>query len=686
MDSRTRQKQFMYLLERIGEPLYVSPRGQGKSQVVYSIPQDALEDYEANAMAYLRKTIPSGSDVSVITVNKTATPYDLTPVQVIPRTAVFSYFSPVHQKAADALIKILSSKCQPNLEDYFNACTLCRDAVNPHLWVHAFLSTAIRREDMKGFIIPHLWEITPDLFFEARFLREAHKQSALPVEDRAVVEVPLVFTGFDTNPEHKVAYWREDVGVNSFHWHWHLVNPFTAPRGSIDRQGELFYSAHHEMLGRYNTERISNGLNRVTPIYLQEGSIVEEAYFSKLTVQSGGRNWGVRQENTPIRDIVRIKDPLFPTPTYVTDVRLWSDRIKEAIDAGFALSLDGKKVSLRNDNAIDIVGGEEIGVIGSTNTACRDTIFWRWHTNVDLILQRQKAFMPPYTATDLLLNGVSVSGLEVHTPSLDINTLLTFWMQSDVDLSRGLDFLKTDINNLGPIWARLTHLQHRDFEYHIIVRNSNAKNVTGTVRIFAAPKFDEQGDPLPFDEQRTLFFQMDKFTTTLKHGENLVQRKSIESALTIPWSQTFRQLERSVSSPTGVEAFCGCGWPQNLLVPKGKHGGLSLDFFVMITDWEVDRVNDPRAVGLTESQKAGCVDAAILCGTMGRKVPDAKAMGFPFDRLPAPVANTNVAPVSVAEFIKPYPNMIAKEVKVYHRDVTVLREDGAPTGSRVIRI
>lgn len=70
----------------------------------------------------------------------------------------------------------------------------------------------------------------------------------------------------------------------------------------------------------------------------------------------------------------------------------------------------------------------------------------------------------------LLLNGVSVSGLEVHTPSLDINTLLTFWMQSDVDLSRGLDFLKTDINNLGPIWARLTHLQHRDFEYHIIVR------------------------------------------------------------------------------------------------------------------------------------------------------------------------------------------------------------------------
>lgn len=59
------------------------------------------------------------------------------------------------------------------------------------------------------------------------------------------------------------------------------------------------------------------------------------------------------------------------------------------------------------------------------------------------------------------------------------------------------------------------------------MRNSNAKNVTGTVRIFAAPKFDEQGDPLPFDEQRTLFFQMDKFTTTCKHHNT--KKKSVTS-------------------------------------------------------------------------------------------------------------------------------------------------------------
>lgn len=69
----------------------------------------------------------------------------------------------------------------------------------------------------------------------------------------------------------------------------------------------------------------------------------------------------------------------------------------------------------------------------------------------------------------LLFSGVTISEVEIYTPSLDNDTLLTFWMQSDVDFSRGIDFLKTDVNNMGPIWGRLTHLQHRDFEFQITV-------------------------------------------------------------------------------------------------------------------------------------------------------------------------------------------------------------------------
>jgi len=318
-----------------------------------------------------------------------------------------------------------------------------------------------------------------------------------------------------------------------------------------------------------------------------------------------------------------------------------------------------------------------------TATACRDPIFWRWHYYIELIFRRQKDTLGPYTSAQLLFDEIRVSGVEVRTPSLDTNNLLTFWMQSDVDLSRGLDMQRTDVNSLGPIWARLTHLQHRDFEYHFTVRNGRPTNVTGTVRIFIAPKLDEQGDPLPFFEQRHLFYQLDKYTTVLRPGDNVLERRSVDSALTIPWGQTFRRLERDVATPSGVQAFCGCGWPQHMLISKGKHEGLPMDLFVMVSDWEVDRVHDPKAVGLTDTELAGCQDAVVLCGAFGRKYPDSRAMGYPFDRL-APGGGANTDTTTLADFISPYYNMSSTEVKIFHRDVTLAREGGAAKNARVV--
>ena len=54
-------------------------------------------------------------------------------------------------------------------------------------------------------------------------------------------------------PEQTLAYFREDVGVNSHHFHWHLVYPFMGPEPRFydkDRRGELFYYMHEQMLAR----------------------------------------------------------------------------------------------------------------------------------------------------------------------------------------------------------------------------------------------------------------------------------------------------------------------------------------------------------------------------------------------------------------------------------------------------
>lgn len=93
------------------------------------------------------------------------------------------------------------------------------------------------------------------------------------------------------------------------------------------------------------------------------------------------------------------------------------------------------------------------------------------------------------------------------------NAFQTFWQQSDIDLSRGMDFQPR-----GSVFVRFTHLQHRPFNYRITVNNQNKSNKQGTCRIFLAPKFDERDNPwLLFRDQKNMFIELDKFKVNCKY-------------------------------------------------------------------------------------------------------------------------------------------------------------------------
>lgn len=62
-----------------------------------------------------------------------------------------------------------------------------------------------------------------------------------------------------------------------------------------------------------------------------------------------------------------------------------------------------------------------------------------------------------------------------------------------------------------------------------------------------------------------------------------------------------------------------------MLLPKGNAAGAQYNIFVMLTDYDIDRVDQP------DTQNP-CNDAASFCGLKDQKYPDKRAMGFPFDR------------------------------------------------------
>ena len=73
---------------------------------------------------------------------------------------------------------------------------------------------------------------------------------------KSIIKVPIEIskdrTASDLEPEHRIAYFREDIGINLHHWHWHLVYPFSAPREIVakDRRGEIFFYMHQQIQAR----------------------------------------------------------------------------------------------------------------------------------------------------------------------------------------------------------------------------------------------------------------------------------------------------------------------------------------------------------------------------------------------------------------------------------------------------
>lgn len=104
-----------------------------------------------------------------------------------------------------------------------------------------------------------------------------------------------------------------------------------------------------------------------------------------------------------------------------------------------------------------------------------------------------------------------MTAVQVQSSQGPANVLQTFWQQSDVDLSRGLDYVPR-----GNIFARFTHLQNAEFTYNINVFNSINSQTMGTCRIFLGPRNDERGQPFLFRDQRPLMIELDKFTVACK--------------------------------------------------------------------------------------------------------------------------------------------------------------------------
>lgn len=95
---------------------------------------------------------------------------------------------------------------------------------------------------------------------------------------------------------------------------------------------------------------------------------------------------------------------------------------------------------------------------------------------------------------------------------------------------------------------------------------------------------------------------------------------------------------------------------------------MTFDLFVHITNAATDFV-----AGTAQTQFNQCIPSYIHCGILGQPYPDAKPLGYPFDRRPFttpvqgqdangnPVVN-NVAPTNLEAYVQAVANMATSQV------------------------
>jgi len=565
--------------------------------------------------------------------------------RVLQQKHWFSLFNTRQREEAlmlfDVLMHCKTWHCGMHVAAYF------REKMNEGEFVYALYTAFIHSaKSTKGVVLPPLYEVTPHMFTNSEVIQKAY--SAQMTQTPGLFRMD--FTGSRKNPEQHVAYFGEDIGMNLHHVNWHMDFPFwwdDAYGYHLDRKGELFFWAHHQLTARFDSERLSNHLDMVHELYWDQP--IEEGFAPHTTYRYGGE-FPTRPDSISFADVDGV--------IRVRDLIIHESRIRDAIAHGYITAKDGSHVDIMNAEGIDHLGdiiesslyspniqyygalhneahillGRQSDPHGKFNlppsvmehfeTATRDPAFFRLHKYMDGIFKEHKDLLPPYTAEEIAFSGVHLKDVTIDGP------LETYFEQFEFDLKMGVDSSES-VEEVA-VKATVPRLNHKDFSYNIKIQNDNTES-HAVVRVYLCPRRDNNGIIFSFEEGRWHCIEMDKFWHKLAQGENTIIRKSKDSSVTIPDVPSFASLMQQADAAAlgdgqlHNEAFeHTCGIPNRMLLPKGTPEGMEFALAVAVTDASADQGVDQ--LEKLEHRSHG------QCGIHGEKYPDSKPMGYPLDR------------------------------------------------------
>ncbi|EDS29983.1 arylphorin subunit alpha [Culex quinquefasciatus] len=610
---------------------------------------------------------------------------------LLPKGEVFSIYDEVHREQAIALFHMFYYA--KDWDTFYKTAAWARYYVNEGMFVYALTVAVTHRPDMAGFVLPAPYEIYPYYFINTEVIQKAQQYKMQGYYNMKKVEgvyqsvITTNYTGWylHSNPEQKITYFTEDIGLNTYYYYFHIDYPFWMGGKEFglykDRRGELYLYEHQQILARYYLERLSNDLGHIPEFSwywpVKTGYYPDLQYYNGHSFPNRDNYYFVNREEN-YHDIQEVDD--------------YERRIREVIDRGYLLMADGKKINFTVPEAVDYLGNliqsnpdsydsrfykylsmfsrilmgaavepvEPLQVIPSVlehyESAMRDPAFYQIYKRIIHYYYQFKDHLPSYSYDELYFPGVKVE-------DVSIDKLVTYFDRFDVDVTNAIDvepeaYVEGKYDGFGEIEykpdpvlikARTIRLNHKPFTYKMTVASEKA--VKSVIRVFIGPKFDEFGSQYLLNENRENFYELDYFLYDLVPGKNVITRNSLSFNGYVKDRTSFYELYKKVmlGYTTDVKfpldnTEAHCGFPNRLMLPKGKKGGMPFQFFFMVSPYTAPEV-----------QQYTGFDPVLSCGVgSGARYFDKLPFGYPFDR-------------KIDETYFYVPNMFFEDAIIFHK-------------------
>jgi len=503
------------------------------------------------------------------------------------------------------------------------------------------------------------------------------------------------------NVEFYLNWFREDPNFNEHHEHWHVVYPSRGipdpknPENIItkDRHGELFIYMHRQMLARLDFERQALGIPLIKPLenlrdpipegyHPSENLIDDEDDYTPYGSRPPNSTLGYIDDEKNVDEIERcrkaledtIKSGKFPDGTEITP-----DLLGSAIESSDVMDFSKYFGSLHNNGHVLIAyihdpsraneAGNDPGVMHSPRVAARDPVFWRWHRHMDDLFNKWQDTLSPNDFSDAppvnIRDGDIILAFKDKLPITHDATQDKQATEFGEKTFGGNNFDKDPSSNKIVTHELQTKMKHRkwtmvedsgatvdieylfprEYYYYFRVENTSSSPLDATFRVFLAPE--------ELAHSRRHWIEMDKFKQTLPPKSKTVVCRDCDMSSVVrqPPQKTEDELDDTVTQPgteeSLAEKYCDCGWPFHLLLPRGRKEGMKFKLLLFISDWSKDEVPTLSRCG-----------SLSFCGAEkpGGKYPDARPMGYPFNK---PFKNN-----SYEETFKGLKNATIKDVSI----------------------